>query len=72
MNRTKCHGETWDKIRDYVGDATVQPPCGQPTDPEWDGQEMFHCQNPDCPDPVCSVDETCYVNVWKRSRKLMN
>ena len=42
------------------------------TDPEWDGQEMFCCQNPDCPDPVRSVDETCYLNLWKRSRKLMN
>jgi hypothetical protein len=41
-------------------------------DPEWDGQEMFHCQNPDCPGPVRSVDETCYLNIWKRSRKLMN
>jgi hypothetical protein len=42
------------------------------TDPEWDGQEMFCCHNPDCPDPVRSVDETCYLNLWKRSRKLMN
>ena len=42
------------------------------TDPEWDGQETFRCQNPDCPDPVRSVDETCYLNIWKRSRKLMN
>ena len=42
------------------------------TDPEWDGHEMFHCQNPDCPDPVRSVDETCYLNIWKRSRRLMN
>jgi hypothetical protein len=42
------------------------------TDPKWDGQEMFHCQNPDCPDPVRSVDETCYLNIWKSSRKLMN
>ena len=42
------------------------------TDPLWDGQEMFHCQNPDCPDPVRSVDETCYLNLWKRSRRLMN
>jgi hypothetical protein len=41
-------------------------------DPEWDGQETFHCQNPDCPDPVRSVDETCYLNIWKRSRRLMN
>ena len=31
------------------------------TDPEWDGREMFHCHNPDCPDPVRSVDETCYT-----------
>ena len=21
------------------------------TDPEWDGREMFHCHNPDCPVP---------------------
>ncbi len=42
------------------------------TDPEWDGQETFRCHNPDCPDPVRSVDETCYMNIWKRSRKLMN
>ena len=42
------------------------------TDPEWDGQETFQCQNPDCPEPVRSVDETCYLNLWKRSRKLMN
>lgn len=42
------------------------------TDPEWDGHEMFHCENPDCPDPVRSVDETCYLNLWRRSRKLMN
>ena len=41
-------------------------------DPEWDGREMFHCHNPDCPDPVRSVDETCYLNLWKRSRRLMN
>ena len=41
-------------------------------DPKWDGRETFHCQNPDCPDPVRSVDETCYLNIWKRSRKLMN
>jgi len=42
------------------------------TDPEWGGQETFRCQNPDCPDPVRSVDETCYLNIWKRARKLMN
>ena len=42
------------------------------TDPEWDGQETFRYQNPDCPEPVRSVDETCYLNIWKRSRKLMN
>lgn len=41
-------------------------------DPEWDGQEMFHCHNPDCPDPVRTADENCYVNLWKRSRRLMN
>ena len=41
-------------------------------DPEWDGREMFHCHNPDCPDPARSVDETCYLNLWKRSRRLMN
>ena len=51
----------------------VQGICGlAATDPEWAGEEMFHCQNPDCPDPVRSVDETCYPNIWKRSRKLMN
>ena len=37
-----------------------------------DGQETFLCQAPDCPDPVRSVDETCYVNLWKRARKQMN
>jgi hypothetical protein len=42
------------------------------SDPEWDGQETFHCQDPDCPDPVRSVDEVCYLNIWKRSRRLMN
>ena len=42
------------------------------TAPEWDGQETFLCQAPDCPDPVRSVDETCYVNLWKRARKQMN
>jgi len=42
------------------------------TDPEWDGQEMFHCQNPDCPNPVHSADENSYVNIWKRSPKPVN
>jgi len=42
------------------------------TDPEWDGQETFRCHNPDCPDPVRSVDETCYLNIWKRARKQMD
>lgn len=37
------------------------------TDPEWDGDEMFHCQNPDCPNPIHSADENSYVNIWKRS-----
>ncbi len=51
----------------------VEGICGlAAADPEWDGEEMFQCQNPDCPDPVRSVDETCYLNLWKRSRKLMN
>ena len=42
------------------------------TDPEWDGEETICCENPDCPDPERSVDETCYLNLWKRSQKLMN
>ena len=41
-------------------------------DPEWDGEKTFCCQNPDCPEPERNVDETCYLNLWKRSRKLMN
>ena len=51
----------------------VEGICGlAATDPEWDGEEIFHCQNPDCPNPARSVDETCYLNIWKRSRRLMN
>ncbi len=42
------------------------------TDPDWDGEETFRCHNPDCPDPVRSMDETCYLNLWKRARKQMN
>ena len=51
----------------------VEGICGlAAADPEWNGEEIFHCQDHDCPGPVRSTDETCYLNIWKRSRRLMN
>ena len=42
------------------------------TDPARDGNEMFHCQDPDCPGPIPSEDEKFYVKLWKRARMQMN
>lgn len=73
-------GSFFDGVNDRMMEAGVDVPLVvvegviglAATDPEWDGQESFCCHNPDCPDPVRSVDETCYLNIFKRSRKLMN
>jgi hypothetical protein len=73
-------GSILDAVDERVMEAGVDVPLAivegisglAATDPRWDGREIFRCQNPDCPDPVRSMDETCYLNIWKRSRKLMN